>query len=74
MRNPRWLRALRRLLSPRNNTPITPAPEGRDRQQVREVVARLARGNVSLQSGWYQTAEDVETLKQQLAGHSFLAG
>ena len=35
------------------------------------MVRHLARGNVSLQYGWFQTEEDVKNLRQELANQEF---
>jgi hypothetical protein len=40
---------------------------------IRQIVANLSRGNVSLQNGFYVMEEDIEKLRKINRDHDFLA-
>jgi len=45
--------------------------DSREQEREHKLVATFARGNLSLQSGRYMTAEDLEGIKASLRNYSF---
>ncbi|MEO5349809.1 MAG: hypothetical protein H7836_09195 [Magnetococcus sp. YQC-3] len=43
----------------------------RSRENLVNVVRHLARGNMSLQYGWFQTEEERDSLRKKLANYDF---
>ena len=47
------------------------AKDSRDDATAHKIVTILSRGNVSLQSGAYETEQDIGELRRSLANHKF---
>ncbi|WP_130472356.1 hypothetical protein [Candidatus Magnetaquicoccus inordinatus] len=47
--------------------------QDRSRENARAVVQRLARGNVSLQLGWFLSEEDLQEMREKNRTHNFSA-
>jgi len=46
----------------------------RRKMQIRNIVARVSRGNVSLAQGKFMTSEDVEKLREENKKYDFVKG